>query len=111
MPWDKKFNPNDICTVREMLTFYLRYLGYASNDLYDNALDMAIELDVVKPVDLITTADAPAIRDNFVAMAYNGLSATYKTEKEEIMSFSKESGYSLLDLIRIGIEKIKVNKK
>lgn len=34
-----------------------------------------------------------------------------KTEKEEIMSFSKESGYSLLDLIRIGIEKIKVNKK
>lgn len=34
-----------------------------------------------------------------------------KEEKEEIMNFSKESGYSLLKLIRIGIEKIKSNKK
>ena len=33
-----------------------------------------------------------------------------KEEKEEIMNFSKESGYSLLELIRIGIEKIKSKK-
>lgn len=34
-----------------------------------------------------------------------------KEEKEEIMNFSKESGYSLLEIIRIGIEKIKGKKR
>lgn len=34
-----------------------------------------------------------------------------KEEKEEIMKFSSNSGYSILDLIRIGIEKIKGHKK
>lgn len=33
-----------------------------------------------------------------------------KTEKEEITQFSKENGYSLLELIRIGIEKVKEKK-
>ena len=32
-------------------------------------------------------------------------------EKEEIMNFSSESGYSLLELIRIGIEKVKGIRK
>lgn len=30
-----------------------------------------------------------------------------KAEKEEIMNFSKESGYTILELIRFGIERIK----
>ena len=30
-----------------------------------------------------------------------------KEEKEEIMKFSTESGYTLLELIRVGIEKVK----
>ena len=34
-----------------------------------------------------------------------------KEEKEEIMNFAKESGYSLLEIIRIGIGKIKGRKK
>lgn len=34
-----------------------------------------------------------------------------KEEKEEIMQFSKDSGYTLLELIRIGIEKVKSLKK
>lgn len=34
-----------------------------------------------------------------------------KEEKEEIMQFSKNSGYTLLELIRIGIEKVKSLKK
>lgn len=34
-----------------------------------------------------------------------------KEEKEEIMKFSKEYGYTLLELIRIGIEKVKGTKK
>ncbi len=34
-----------------------------------------------------------------------------KTEKEEIMTFSSENGYSILELIRIGIEKVKGQKK
>lgn len=34
-----------------------------------------------------------------------------KEEKEEISKFSKEYGYTLLELIRIGIEKIKETKK
>ncbi len=34
-----------------------------------------------------------------------------KEEKEEIMNFSRESGYSLLEIIKIGIEKIRGKKK
>lgn len=33
-----------------------------------------------------------------------------KQEKKEIMDFSSESGYSILELIRIGIEKIRSQK-
>ena len=32
-------------------------------------------------------------------------------EKDEIMKFSSESGYSILELIRAGIEKLKGQKK
>ena len=34
-----------------------------------------------------------------------------KREKKEIMDFSSECGYSILELIRIGIEKIRSQKK
>lgn len=34
-----------------------------------------------------------------------------KDEKAEISKFSKESGYSLLELIRIGIDRVKGIKK
>ena len=34
-----------------------------------------------------------------------------KKKKKEIMDFSSESGYSILELIRIGIEKIRSQKK
>lgn len=34
-----------------------------------------------------------------------------KKEKEEISNFSKEHGYTFLELIRIGIEKVKGKKK
>ena len=34
-----------------------------------------------------------------------------KEEKEKIMKFSNDAGYSILELIRIGIEKIKGQKK
>ena len=34
-----------------------------------------------------------------------------KQEKDEIMKFSSESGYPILELIRAGIEKLKGQKK
>lgn len=34
-----------------------------------------------------------------------------KQEKDEIMKFLSESGYSILELIRAGIEKLKGQKK
>lgn len=34
-----------------------------------------------------------------------------REEKEKIMNFSSESGYSILELIRFGIEKLKGQKK
>lgn len=34
-----------------------------------------------------------------------------KQEKDEIMKFSSESGYSILELIRAGIERLKGQKK
>lgn len=36
---------------------------------------------------------------------------TTKKEKAEIMDFSNKSGYTLLELIKIGIEKVKGQKK
>lgn len=34
-----------------------------------------------------------------------------KDEKKEIMDFSDKSGYAILDLIKIGIEKVRGQKK
>ena len=34
-----------------------------------------------------------------------------RKEKEEIMRFSSENGYTILELIRLGIEKVKGLKK
>lgn len=34
-----------------------------------------------------------------------------KEEKEKIMNFSSESGFSILEMIRAGIEKLKGQKK
>lgn len=34
-----------------------------------------------------------------------------KDEKKEIMDFSDKSGYTILDLIKIGIEKVRGKKK
>lgn len=34
-----------------------------------------------------------------------------KAEKEEIMEFSSKNGFSILELIRIGIEAVKSRKK
>lgn len=34
-----------------------------------------------------------------------------KDEKKEIMDFSDKSGYTILDLIKIGIEKVRGQKK
>ncbi len=34
-----------------------------------------------------------------------------KQEKDEIMKFSSENGYSILELIRAGIEKLRGQKK
>lgn len=34
-----------------------------------------------------------------------------KEEKEEIMEFSSETGFSILEIIRAGIEKLKGQKK
>lgn len=34
-----------------------------------------------------------------------------KDEKKEIMEFSDKSGYTILDLIKIGIEKVRGQKK
>ena len=34
-----------------------------------------------------------------------------KDEKKEIMDFSDKSGYTILDLIKVGIEKVRGQKK
>lgn len=34
-----------------------------------------------------------------------------KEEKQEIMKFSSENGYTILELVRLGIEKAKGQKK
>ncbi len=83
MPEDKKFNPNKVCTVREMLTFYLRYMGYGSPELYNTALEIANKNGLIKETDLIPAADKVITRDNFVAIAYNGLNSSFKRGEQE----------------------------
>ena len=70
---DKKFNSDAKATKRELLTFYLRALGYEYDDMYDNALEYAETEKLVEGYDLIFNIDQPLIRDNFVGVACNSL--------------------------------------
>lgn len=70
---DEKFRPNDKATPREMLTVYLRLLGYDESDLYENAYDKAYEIGLIVNGNLILSADSVLKRDDFVAAAYNVL--------------------------------------
>ncbi len=83
MPEDKKFDPQKVCTVREMLTFYLRYMGYGSPELYNTAFEVANKNGLIKETDLIFGADRPITRDNFVAIAYNGLNSSFKRGEQQ----------------------------
>lgn len=106
MPEDKKFNPNKVCTVREMLTFYLRYMGYGSPELYDTALEIANKNGLIKETDLILSADKAITRDNFVAIAYNGLNSSFKRGEQETILMAnllKKGAVKHADALALGL--------
>jgi len=70
-----KFYPDRTATVREALTFAMRYIGYDSPELYDQCYNIASNNNILLANDFVIYTDRPVIRDNFVAMMYNLLSA------------------------------------
>lgn len=70
-----RFNPDSLATVRETLTFAMRYIDYTQPDLYEQAYNLATSNSIVMPDDFVIYEDRPVIRDNFVAIMYNLLSA------------------------------------
>ncbi len=70
-----KFYPDREATVRETLTFAMRYIGYESPELYDNCYNIASVNSIILSDDFIIYTDRPVIRDNLAAILYNMLSA------------------------------------
>ena len=70
-----KFYPDRNATVRETLTFAMRYIGYESPTLYDEAYDLAFSNGIIIATDFVIFIDRAVIRDNLVAILYNMLSA------------------------------------
>lgn len=90
---DGKFNPERDATPRELLMFYFRLLGIDEDNMYENAMEIAQDNQLLSPLDMVLFPDRSLTRDNFVAIAYNSMSVK-----------SKLTGYSPLErLIRSGV--------
>ena len=70
---EKLFNSDKKATKRELLTFYLRALGFTEDDLYENAEEYAKNEVLIEGLDLIFNIDEPMTRDNFAGVACNAL--------------------------------------
>ena len=80
------FGPNEACTAQMYATFLLRALGYddlgARDFTYDDAVDFALERDVV---DTYCLPGEVFLRDNMVAMSYTALAADPKDGAQETL--------------------------
>lgn len=68
-----EFRPDDTATPRELMTVYLRMLGYEDENLYETAYEKANEIGLIYNENIILSGDIALTRDHFVAMAYNAL--------------------------------------
>ena len=73
VPTDGKFRPDDKITVRELATFWLRYLKVNDSDIYGNAHTLMETYSLTLPQDLLVAYDRHAIRDNLVSISYRAL--------------------------------------
>lgn len=87
-----KFNPDDIATPRQLMTFMLRYLGFEDENLYDNAVELAKENKLVLNFDMILYPDGDLTRDHFAAIVYNGCLIERKEDDSTILFDNLTSG-------------------
>ena len=73
VPEDGRFRPDDKITVRELATFWLRYLKVRDSDIYGNAHILTEKYGLTLPQDLLVAYDRYAIRDNLVSTSYRAL--------------------------------------
>lgn len=90
---DDKFRPDDKATVREMLTVYLRMIGYSKDDIYENAMALAEEKGIIKSENLVLFADKPLKRDNFAAAAYNVLNIKNEKDNRSVIDSMVKNEY------------------
>ena len=96
------FAPERPITIRELLTYFLRYNGQNGDEVYDKAYDMASQSNIVKTSDFILFPDRPLIRDNFVAVAYNMLTASSETDLPLVAKHLTSGVLTTDDLARTG---------
>lgn len=109
-PADKKFNTDRLATAREMLTFSLRMFFPQLENIYEKAYDYASEKQFVKNTDFILYPDRPLIRDNFVAVVFNNLFASYKlkdgTSAEYIVCLMEKGLFTAQQLADTGVPEV-----
>lgn len=96
------FAPERLVTVQEVLTYLLRYKGLDGDDVYENAYDYASKRNLVKTNDFILFPSRPLIRDNFVAIAYNMMTASFDDNPPLIAQHLSNGILTTADLERTG---------
>lgn len=76
------FRPNDYITVRELLTFYVRALGYDDGKAYSDIESYAKDAGFITAADMIYLMDKPATKSQMAAIIFNSLVIEHKTTKE-----------------------------
>lgn len=80
-----KFNPDELATPRQMLTFMMRYLGIEDDNLYENSWKMGNDMGFVDGMNLVLYPDGPLSRDSYAAILYNGSMIKSKTSGNTIL--------------------------
>lgn len=96
------FAPERLITTRELLTYYLRFSGFDGDDVYSKAYDTARQNNIVKTTDFILFPDRPLIRDNFVAISFNMLTASDGSKIPLIAKLLTEGRLTPDDIARTG---------
>lgn len=105
---DGRFRPDDKITVRELATFWLRYLKVRDSDIYGNAHILTEKYGLTLPQDLLVAYDRYAIRDNLVSTSYRALWQKRDGEEYPIAADLYERGiFSKEDIAAAGTKEFK----
>lgn len=94
---DGCFRPDDVMTVRELLTVYLRALGVTKADVYATALETATDTSIVSPMLVryasgIVDVDTAVTADIFAGIAYNAMLVRHAVSNKAFLTEMLENG-------------------